>query len=96
MGPDTLLLPKELNAAQTYVLRDEIPALQLVATENGHARWGPLVRLPRGAHLDDFGEGFDARTLLRFNTSFFVIFRQDLLASQQLHSRRNRSRPQKN
>ena len=83
MVSETFCLPEDPMAVHSYELRQEIPALQLVATENGQARWGPLIRLPRGAELHDFGKGFDDQTLLvRFGSTFFIIFEQDLLAAQ--------------
>ena len=79
MATDVLYPVEASFAAKRYSLRDEIPALQLIATENGNFRWGPLIRLPRGAELQDFGAGFDERTLrVRFNGGFYIIFRQDL------------------
>ena len=87
MVSNTFCLPEEPTALNNYVLRQEIPALQLIATENGHARWGPLIRLPKGAELHDFGEGFDDQTLLG---NFFIIFQQDLAAAQHLPSSANK------
>jgi hypothetical protein len=79
MTTDVLYPPESSFAGKSYLLKDEIPALQLISTENGHSRWGPLIRLPRGAELYDFGEGFDDRTLrVRFDGCFYIIFKQDL------------------
>ena len=94
MTSEFIHLPDESLAPHKHVLRQEIPALQLVATENGHARWGPLIRLPRGAELDEFGRGFDDHTLLvRFGASFYVVFHDDLAASKK--SLKLRGRPHK-
>jgi hypothetical protein len=79
MASSVLSLPENSLPARNFLLKDEIPALPLLATENGNSRWGPLIRLPRGAELQDFGAGFDERTLrVRFNGGFYIIFRQDL------------------
>jgi hypothetical protein len=78
VATDVLSLPEVPIHARRYVLPDEIPALQLVATENGRARWGPLVRLPRGAELSVLGVGFDDRTLrVRLDSCFYIVFKQD-------------------
>ncbi len=83
MTSQSIVLPDEAEGSEYYLLRQEIPALQLLATENGHARWGPMIRLPRGAHLCKLGRGFDDQTLLvRFGDSFYIIFNQDLAESQ--------------
>jgi len=83
MASELTQLPQDSLALDSYVLKQEIPALQLVATENGYARWGPLIRLPRGAELHEFGAGFDDQTILvRSSNSFYMIFEQDLVASQ--------------
>ncbi len=83
MATDVLYLPENSFARKSYLLRDEIPALQLIATENGNSRWGPLIRLPRGAELYDFEEGFDERTLrVRCDGSCYIIFKQDLNAQR--------------
>jgi len=92
MTSEFIRLPDESLTPHNHVLRQEIPALQLVATENGHARWGPLIRLPRGAELHEFGKGFDDQTLLvRFGSSFYIIFHDDLAASQKSAKLRNRA-----
>ncbi len=79
---ESIRLPEENRVGHRYVLHEEIPALQLVATENGHARWGPLIRLPRGAELDELGEGFDKRTVMvRFGPCYYIVFQQDLATS---------------
>ena len=83
MAFNSIRLPEAPRLGNSYVLQNEIPALQLVATDEGQARWGPLIRLPRGAELLEFGDGFDERTLtVRFGTSFYIVFQQDLGASQ--------------
>ncbi len=79
MATDVLYPLESSLAGKSYSLKDEIPALQLIQSQNGQSRWGPLIRLPRGAELHDFGEGFDERTLrVRFEGSFYIIFKQDL------------------
>ena len=83
MATDVLSLPIDQMPANRCVLRQEVPALQLIATDNGHARWGPLIRLPRGAELQEFGEGFDDQTLrVRCDGCFYIIFNQDLASAQ--------------
>jgi hypothetical protein len=83
MTSPSILLPDELEVSESYVLGQEIPAPQLLATDNGGARWGPMIRLPRGAELHKLGPSFDDRTILvRFEHCFFVIFSQDLTESQ--------------
>jgi hypothetical protein len=85
MASDVLQLPKESSSSHSHVLKQEIPALQLVASENGQARWGPLIRLPRGAELHEFGEASRQGTLLVCsNRCFYIIFEQDLAESQSL------------
>ncbi len=93
MVSDSIRLPEEAVAVQNnYVLRQEIPALQLVATDSGLARWGPLTRLPRGAELREFGQGFDDRTMLvQFGGCFYIIFQQDLAESQKSAKQQKRA-----
>jgi len=82
MTTDLLFPPEAPVAPRRFALPEEIPALQLVATENGHARWGPLVRLPRGAEVSVSGEGFDDRTLrVRLDGCFYIVFKQDLASA---------------
>lgn len=79
MVVDVLRLPEQLMGGKTHVLKEEIPAVQLVDMEHGHAHWGPLIRLPRGAELQECGDGFDDQTrLVRFSGCFYIVFVQDL------------------
>jgi hypothetical protein len=85
MATDVLDIPENLFAENKYVLRDEIPALQLIAIDNGRARWGPMIRLPRGAELHDFGQGFDEQTMrVRYDGCFYIIFQEDLEKAQRV------------
>lgn len=84
MPTDVLFLPQDPIVGECHVLRGGIPALQLVALDNGRARWGPMVRLPAGAELMPCGEGFDDQTLrVRFGDSFYVVFQKDLDSSKE-------------
>ena len=83
MTYDSIRLPEEIPGQPSYTLRQEVPALQLLATQNGHARWGPMTRLPQGAELSELGPGFDAQTVLvRYEGQFYIVFETDLAAAQ--------------
>ena len=83
MSTESLQLPDETATGHVCLLDQEIPALQLLATENGHSRWGPMTRLPRGAELHEFGKGFDEQTLLvRVAGFFYIVFAIDLAGAQ--------------
>jgi hypothetical protein len=63
----------------TFLLLKSIPALQMVAMENGKERWGPLTRLSSGSELHALGDGFDEHTLrVRLDGFIYIVFRQDL------------------
>jgi hypothetical protein len=63
----------------TFLLLKSIPALQMVAMENGRERWGPLTRLSIGSELHMLGDGFDGQTLrVRLDGFIYIVFRQDL------------------
>ena len=71
-----------------HVLRGDVPALQVIAAEDGRIRWGPLVRLGKGTELHDFGKFFDYRTLrVRVDGCFYVVFQQDLDKAQKAEIR---------
>ncbi len=81
MATHTLHLPEDRIKISRYLLRHDIPALQLISIDNGLARWGPVVRLPQGSEISDFSKGFDDETLqVRFNGCFYIIFKQDIEA----------------
>jgi hypothetical protein len=83
MSIESIRLPSDSIHGHPSLLQQEIPALQLMATENGHARWGPMTRLPRGAELHEFGKGFDDQTVLvRVADSFYIVFAEDLASAQ--------------
>lgn len=77
--PSEIVLPQEPQVVYQYVLSQEISALALIPTENGHAIAGSLIRLPPAAKLDGFGQFFDNRSVLvRFDGAFYIVFKQDL------------------
>ena len=83
MSTESIHLPQEAINGQLSLIEQEIPALQLMETENGKARWGPMTRLPRGAELQEFGKGFDDRTILvRVAGFFYIVFAADLAAAR--------------
>lgn len=83
MPAESIRLPSDSVSGHISLLQQEIPALQLMATENGQARWGPMTRLPRGAELQEFGRGFDDQTLLvKVAGCFYIVFADDLASAQ--------------
>jgi hypothetical protein len=80
---EEILLPEHPVTVDRYALRKEIGALQLIASKNGRALAGSLIRLPGGAELDGFGVSFGTRSLLvRFDGCFYIVFQQDLDGAQ--------------
>jgi hypothetical protein len=67
------------SATETFTLSRKIAAVQLVPVEAPHGRLGAIVQLPRGAHLDLCGEGYDDRTVkVRWEDNFYFVFLEDL------------------
>jgi hypothetical protein len=76
---DVLSVPDVVVPERTYILSKQIPAIQLVPTGNGGARYGPVLNLPEGAELEACGSGFNDRTLkVRYEGSFYFVFLEDL------------------
>ena len=77
---EALNIPQTRSAEATYRLSKEIPGMQLVPVAGG-ARLGPILRIPKGATIEAFGEGFNERTLkIRYQGSFYFVFLSDLEA----------------
>jgi hypothetical protein len=73
-GPESL-------PGQSYTLTNDIPGMQLVAVGDG-TRLGPILRIPKGADIDAFGEGFNERTQkIRYEGCFYFVFEADLKQS---------------
>jgi len=80
---DSLFIPACTSEEPAYTLSDEIAAFQIIPTESGAARFGPVLRLPAGSQLHACGDGFNERTLkVRCNGSFYFVFLQDLDAQR--------------
>ncbi len=80
---DAFSIPKSCGFEGTYTLLRDIPALQLVVTDEGVARAGSVLQLPKGADLQVFGEGFNERTVkVQWQERFYFVFLQDLEVSR--------------
>lgn len=74
-------IPEEPVLGSAVILSKPTPAIQLERKENGCARLGLLLQLPRGASLEICGEGFNERTVkVRTNNQYYFVFRQDIEA----------------
>lgn len=76
---DALSLVSGFSSHQAVVIPKTISAVQLMATEQGESRLGPITQLPPSAQLQICGDGFNERTVkVRWQESFYFVFRQDL------------------
>ena len=78
-----LSIPQSSSPEVTYTLANDTPAMQLVVAEDG-ARLGPILKIPKGAVIDVFGEGFNERTLkVRYAGLFYFVFLADLATTDE-------------
>jgi hypothetical protein len=67
-----------VSVQATVAVPKDISAFELIPAENG-TRLGPIVSLPKGAHLETCGLGFNERTIkARCEGRFYFVFLQDL------------------
>jgi hypothetical protein len=68
-----------VHYGQSYVLSEEILAMELAEDGTGDIRLGPLSALPEGVEIELCGDGFNDRTAkIRWRGRFYFIFLQDL------------------
>lgn len=62
-------------------LCQEMPAFEIQSAPDGKERLGRLCFLPRGAELENCGDGFNRRTMkVRHKRAFYFVFLRDLEA----------------
>jgi len=73
-----------VSADSTYTLRRNVPAIQVLAAEEGdRSRLGLLTQLPEGAEVHLGGPGFDDQTIrVRSGTGTYYVFIEDLEAQR--------------
>ncbi|HEY7306523.1 MAG TPA: hypothetical protein VH601_20525 [Bryobacteraceae bacterium] len=79
MQPEVLGTSTSLPFEETYTLGKSVPAIPIIAAEDGSRRLGLITQLPEGAQIDVGGPGFNDRTIkVRCGGSSYFIFLEDL------------------
>ncbi len=67
------------NSGYAYTLPSDIPAIQIIASQNGDIGLSPVSRLPQGAEIIPCGDGFDPETVkVLCGGQFYYVFLSDL------------------
>lgn len=67
------------SAERTYLIPDDIPAMEVIPATSGQPGLGPILRIPNGAEIECCDEGFNEKTVkVRWQGKFYFVFREDL------------------
>ncbi|HEY7305382.1 MAG TPA: hypothetical protein VH601_14765, partial [Bryobacteraceae bacterium] len=69
----------DISAEQTYLLSDNIAAVELIPSATGEPGLSPVSRIPEGAEIETCGAGFNEQTVkVRWRGKFYFVFLEDL------------------
>ena len=72
---------------KTYTLSKSIAAIRALPPRGRATRAGGLLKLPKGAHIQIWAEGFNERTVkVKWKDLFYFVFVQDLEPQSQSQS----------
>jgi hypothetical protein len=68
-----------IAAERPYTLARNISAIQILSSDDGNPRLGPITQLPQGADVIVAGTGFNEGTVkVRCAGSWYYVFLEDL------------------
>ena len=71
--------PEPATLNRTYTLAGDITAMQILPCDETGARLSPVCKLPRGAHIQACGAGYDPETLkVVYEGQYYLVFLNDL------------------
>ena len=79
MNREALSFPPRNAVSSRKVLSNRISALQLIPTDAGQAKLGPLAQLDPGTAVEICGAGYNEKTTkVRVQEKYFFVFLEDL------------------
>jgi hypothetical protein len=80
MEPEIIVTTNLPAIEQSYTLRKNVPAIEILSSDYGElSRLGLMTQLPEGSRLDVGGPGFNDRTIkVRCAGASYFVFLEDL------------------